>query len=240
MHKRLFVFAACLLALVAALAGVSAQGDGTIYGLVDVDNAEVRAGPDFAFSTVGRLPLNASVVILGRSGDFFNRWDGRQWLQIDYNGQTAWIYARLLRTSVRFNAIPPTGRLLPRDANGRVPDVFDLTTDFCEGWRGEFTRSGDFLAGDSELTVTYPGLQGANVYSVITISPSGFRTAFDSETTTARIVLEDLPKEPGTYTWRVAPYWTDAPQRFRWQQVCLLQTGGTFERPPEPTPTPRP
>ncbi|MBZ0297828.1 MAG: SH3 domain-containing protein [Anaerolineae bacterium] len=233
--RKLFLMLLMLLPVIA----VAAQGDGTIYGLVTVNNAEVRAGPDFAFATVGRLPLNASVVILGRSGDFFNRWDGRQWLQVDWNGTTAWIYARLLRTSVAFNSIPPTGRLLPRDANGRVPDVFDLSTDFCEGWRGDFTRSGDFMAGDSELTVIYPGLEGANVYSVITISPTGFRTAFDSETTEAKILLDRLPTEPGTYTWRVAPYWTNAPERYRWQQVCLLQTGGTFERPVVPTPTPR-
>lgn len=233
--RKIIVMVVLLLPVIA----VAAQGDGTIYGLVSVNNAEVRTGPDFAFAAVGRLPLNASVVILGRSGDFFNRWDGRQWLQIEWNGQTAWIYARLLRTSVAFNSIPPTGRLLPRDANGRVPDAFDLSTDFCEGWRGEFTRSGDFLVGDRELVVTYPALEGANVYSVITISPLGLRTAFDSETTEAKILLDRLPREAGTYTWRVAPYWTDAPERYNWQQVCLLQTGGTFERPPIPTPTPR-
>jgi hypothetical protein len=70
---------------------------------------------------------------------------------------------------------------------------------------------------------------------VITISPSGFRTAFDSETTTAIIELDRLPREPGIYQWRVAPYWTNGPERFRWQQVCLLETGGTFERPPVPS-----
>jgi hypothetical protein len=76
-------------------------------------------------------------------------------------------------------------------------------------------------------------MPGANVYSVITISPTGFRTAFDSETTTAIIELDRLPKETGTYTWRVAPYWTNGTERWRWQQLCLLETGGTFERPPE-------
>lgn len=211
-----------------------AQDSEAIYGLVTVDAADVRVGPDFAYPAIGRLPRNASVVVVGRAGDFFTRWDGRQWLQIDYGDRKAWIYARLLRTSVAFNSIRPTGMLLPRDANGRVPEVFDLGAYICDRWQGGFTRSGDFLAGDDELVVTYPEMPGANVYSVIVISPSGFRTAFDSETTTAVIERKRLPRETGTYTWRVAPYWTNAVPRFRWQQICLLQTGGTFERPPEP------
>lgn len=214
-----------------------------IYGLVTVDNAEVRVGPDFAYDAIGRLVRDTSVVILGRAGDFFNRWDGRQWLKIDFGGQPAWIYARLLRTSVAFNSIPLAGsRLLPRDRDGRVPEGFDLSNEICTQWVGSFTQSGDFNAGSDRIIVTYPGLQGANVYSVIVFSPSGERRAFDSETTTAEIILQNLPWEAGTYTWRVAPYWTDSPRRFDWQQVCLLQTGGTFEKvytgPYTPTPPP--
>ncbi len=109
--------------------------------------------------------------------------------------------------------------------------MFDLTRDFCDDWQGEFTRSGDFLNGDTELVVTYPALEGAEIYSVIVISPDGRRTAFDSYSTTAVILLDRLPAQPGTYTWRVAPYWTNDVPRYTWQQVCLLRTGGTFERP---------
>jgi hypothetical protein len=211
--------------------GVYAQEEiDQIYGLVTVDLAEVRVGPDFAYESIGQLPRDASVVVLGRAGDFFERWDGRQWLQIEYGQSPAWVYARLLRTSVAFNSIFPTGRLLPRDANGRVPDVFDLSSDVCSQWNGDYTRSGDFLAGDRQLTVTYPTLTGANVYSVIVISPTGVRRAFDSTSGTSNIILDDLPYEPGTYTWRVAPYWTNDPRRSFWQQVCLLRTGGTFEK----------
>jgi hypothetical protein len=204
---------------------------GTIYGLVTLPTIEVRAGPDFAYPAIGELPLNASVVVLGRSGDFINRWDGRQWLEIQYGDTTAWVNGRLLRTSVPFNSIFPTGRTLPRDANGRVPEEFDLTTEVCSQWVGGFTRSGDFMAGDTELVVTYPTLTGANVYSVIVISPTGQRTAFDSGDGTARILLDRLPFAAGTYTWRVAPYWTNSDFRGNWQQVCLLQTGGTFDKP---------
>lgn len=203
----------------------------TIYGLVTVNNSIVRVGPDFAYRELGVLPENASVVVVGRAGDFISRWDGRQWLQIEYAGGQAWIYARLVRTSLAFNSIPPTGRLLPRDRNGRVPDEFDLSSDLCSQWVGDFTRSGDFMAGDAELTVTYPGLQGTTIYSVIVISPTGFRTPFDSETTSATIELNRLPNQAGTYTWRVVPYWTNLDSRFYWQQICLLQTGGTFEKP---------
>ncbi len=202
-----------------------------IRGIVQFEGATVYVGPDFAYDIIGQLAENTAVRILGRRGDFISRWNGDQWLEIDYGGDSAWVYARLIRTSVLFNSIPPTGRRLPRNNNGRVPDVFDLSDNICDRWGGAFTRSGDFQAGDSELVVTYPELTGANVYSVITISPTGFRTAYDSDTTTAVITLDRLPGESGEYTWRVAPYWTNRTERWTWQQVCLLQTGGTFIRP---------
>lgn len=237
MLQKLFMIA--VLSLLIAGVAVGAQID-TIYGLISVDNAEIRAGPDFAYPAVGRLPRDTSVVVLGRAGDFFERWDGRQWVQIEFGPEPAWVYARLVRTSVAFNSIPPTGRILPRNNDGRVPDEFDLSTDVCSQWRGGFTRSGDFLAGDNRLVVTYPTLQGANVYSVIVISPTGVRRAFDSTTGTATIDIGFLPQEGGTYTWRVAPYWTNDSRRFAWQQVCLLRTGGTFEKSYTGTATPTP
>lgn len=202
-----------------------------ITGIVSVEGAYVAVGPDFAYRVIGQLPLDASVTIVGRRGDFIRSWNGEQWLEIVYGEGTAWVYARLIRTSIKFNSIPPTGRRLPRDRNGRVPEVFDLSSEICSQWQGTFTQSGDFTTGGTEIVVTYPELKGANVYSVIAISPSGERVAFDSTTTTAVILLNKLPKEPGTYTWRVAPYWTDSENRRSWQQICLLWTGGTFERP---------
>jgi len=97
--------------------------------------------------------------------------------------------------------------------------------------------------GDNKLIVTYPTLQGANVYSVIVIAPNGDRRAFDSTTGRSFIDIGFLPQQGGTYTWRVAPYWTNSDYRYNWQQVCLLQTGGTFEKPdttpPTRTPYPR-
>jgi hypothetical protein len=238
MRRLAALFMVLILLLGAGIVLAQDEGEGSenpedniITGLVTVDNAEIRAGPDFAYPTIGQIPRDGSVTIIGRAGDFFQRWDGRQWLQIEYGETPGWIYARLLRTSRAFNSIFPTGRILPRNNDGRVPEEFDLTTEVCSQWAGEFTRTGEFSAGDAELTVTYPGLKGANVYSVIVISPSGERRAFDSVTTTSQIILEDLPWEGGTYTWRVAPYWTNSSQRFNWQQVCLLRTGGTFEKP---------
>ena len=211
-----------------------------ITGIVEFDGTRVYVGPDFAYDLVGQLDINTAVVVLGRRGDFIYQWDGDQWLQIQFEGGTAWVYARLIRTSIPFNSIPPTGRRLPRNGDGRVPEVFRVADNLCDSWIGEFTRSGDFGQGDTALTVTYPELPGANVYSVITIAPSGQRTAHDSTTTTAEILLEDLPRnQPGLYVWRVAPYWTNSPYRQDWQQICLLQTGGTFIVPGIP-PTPRP
>ncbi|MEO8606763.1 MAG: SH3 domain-containing protein [Chloroflexota bacterium] len=243
MARRLLWLLIIALLLVVPVMSMRAQDrTDTIYGLVEVDTADVRAGPDFAYPIVGQLPRDASVVILGRAGDFFERWDGRQWFQIDFGDSPAWVYARLLRTSIAFNSIFPTGRILPRDANGRAPEDFDLTTEVCSQWQGDYTLSGNYMAGENKLTVTYPGLQGANVFSVIVISPSGVRRAFDSTTTTSIIDIGFLPQEGGTYTWRVAPYWTNSSNRYNWQQVCLLHTGGTFEKPDTtpPTATPRP
>ncbi|MBK8026168.1 MAG: SH3 domain-containing protein [Chloroflexi bacterium] len=220
----------CLGFCLLLISSADAQGE-QIFGIVDVDRAEVRSGPDFAYPTIDRIPRNTSVTILGRAGDFVTRWDGRQWLQIEYGGGRAWMYARLLRTSTAFNSILPIGRILPRDRNGRVPEDFDLSYDVCEQWQGSFSRIGDFMGGDREVVVTYPTLVGANVYSVIVISPTGVRRAFDSTSETSKIILGQLPQEEGTYTWRVAPYWTYSNYRFEWQQVCLLQTGGTFDKP---------
>lgn len=203
-----------------------------ITGIVAFEGAVVYSGPDFAYRIVGELPLNAAVTVLGRRGDFIYRWDGRQWLEIDFEGSTAWVYGRLIRTSVPFNSIPPTGRPLPRNRDGRVPEVFDLTDNVCDSWVGAYTQSGDVLSPDTDIIVTYPELRGANVYSVIVIAPSGLRTAFDSETTTVTIVDDELRsvREYGEYIWRVVPYWTYAPDRRSWQQICLLETGGTFTR----------
>ena len=211
-----------------------------ITGIVEFDGTRLYVGPDFAYDLVGQLDINTAVVVLGRRGDFIYQWDGAQWLQIEFEGATAWVYARLIRTSIPFNSIPPTGRRLPRNGDGRVPEVFSVADNLCDSWIGDFTRTGDFVQGDTVLTVTYPELPGANVYSVITIAPSGQRTAHDSTTTAAQILLEDLPRnQPGEYVWRVVPYWTNAPNRQNWQQICLLQTGGTFVVPGIP-PTPRP
>lgn len=249
MHKFRWTALAIGLAALLILAGaaVLAQEDetviDTIYGLITVDQAEVRVGPDFAYDAIGRLERDTSVVILGRSGDFYRSWDGRQWLKIRFGDSDAWLYARLARTSVAFNSIPLAGsRLLPRNRDGRVPEGFDLSSEICTQWQGSFTQSGDINTGEQKLIVTYPSLQGANLYGVIVVSPSGNRIPFESVTTEAVIRLDRLPWEGGTYTWRVAPYWTDSPARSYWQQVCLLQTGGTFEKaytgPYTPTPPP--
>jgi hypothetical protein len=251
MRSKAFLIAALLTIGIVGMvvSSVLAQASGdpdaadpgeVITGIVEFDGARVYVGPDFAYDITGQLAINTSVVVLGRRGDFIYNWDGDQWLEIQFEGGSGWVYGRLIRTSIPFNSIPPTGRRLPRNRDGRVPDAFSIADNVCDSWVGEFTRTGDFTAGDMVLTVTYPELPGANVYSVITISPTGRRTAHDSLTTTAEILLEDLPDEdPGLYVWRVAPYWTNSTYRSDWQQLCLLQTGGTFVVPGIP-PTPRP
>lgn len=244
MVKKHLIFSGLILIFSIFVGGVFAQAPGDpdapepgeeIRGIVAVDGATVYVGPDFAYRIIGQLQKNSAVEITGRRGDFIFSWNGRQWLEINFGGQSAWVYGRLIRTSIPFNSIPPTGRELPRNRNGRVPEIFDLSNNICDTWVGGFGQNSSVISVDNpEITVTYPEMPGANAYSVITISPTGFRTAFDSETTTAVITLDRLPRETGRYTWRVAPYWTDAPERFRWQQLCLLETGGTFIRAEDP------
>jgi hypothetical protein len=237
MKKTISVFFVSLLLSLSLGLMVSQSQEGgevseTIYGIVSEDNAIVRAGPDFAYAPIDGLPLNASVVVLGRAGDFFSRWDGRQWLQIEHTSGPAWIYARLLRTSVGFNSIHPTGRVLPRDNNGRVPEGFNLSSEICSQWSWDFAVSGNFMTGDEEMVVTIPEIAGVNVYTVLVIDPiNEFRTPFDSTTGTVTIELGRLPNQAGIYTLRVAPYWTNSNRRYRWQQVCLLRTIGTIEKP---------
>jgi hypothetical protein len=203
-----------------------------ITGIVAFESSIVYSGPDFPYRILGEFPINASVTVLGRRGDFTYSFDGSQWLEVAYDGGSAWVYARLIRTSVPFNSIPPTGRALPRNRDGRVPEAFDLTDDVCDSWVGEFTQSSSVLTKENNITVTFPALNGATTYTVIAIAPSGFRSAFDTETPTATIVDDKIRSrnEYGTYTWRVAPYWSNDVERYTWQQICLLQTGGTFER----------
>ncbi len=244
--QRIALLGLTLIASLLWIAFAQSQGDPdallpgeVITGIAEFEGARVYTGPDFAYPVIGELAQNTAVTVLGRRGDFIYAWTGEQWLEIAWGTESAWVYARLLRTSVPFNNIPPTGRPLPRNPDGRVPRTFDLSDDVCDSWTGEFTLTGSFLNGDQELVVTYPALPGARVYSVITISPTGQRRAHDSTTTMATIRLDDLPREGGTYLWRVAPYYTLSNNRRDWQQICLLQTGGTFEK-PGPGITPRP
>lgn len=202
------------------LAVASAQDDGTVYGLITGEHVEVRVGPDFAYDSVGELVRDASVVVVGRGGDFIQIVDG---------DRTLWVYSRYIRLG-SYN-IPVTSYALPRNRDGRVPEEFDLSSDVCTQWQGGYGQTGNFAAGDTSITLSYPGLQGATVYGLVVTSPTGFTTSFDSYTTDALIELDRLPAEGGTYTWRVAPYWTNGTRRYNWQSVCPMRTGGTFEKP---------
>jgi hypothetical protein len=120
-----------------------------ITGIVEIDGARVYVGPDFAYDLIGQLSISTSVVILGRRGDFIYEWNGDQWLEIQFEGGSGWVYARLIRTSILFNSIPPTGRRLPRNRDGRVPEVFSVADNVCDSWIGEYTQRGDFSQGDT-------------------------------------------------------------------------------------------
>lgn len=246
-----------------ALLGVAwaaAQDDGTITGIVEFEGATVYVGPDFGYDILAQLPRNTAVKVLGRRGFFVYEWSGDDWLQIEFQGRTGWVYARLIRTSVLFNDIPVRGIGLPRNRDGRVPDGFALDEYICAAWQGELVMTGDFMAGDPFVTFSYPALEGARVYSIILDDEQGKRTTgTDSTETQAVLYRSDLARFRQTYTWSVAPYWTVDDTRYYWQQLCPVKYGGTFTVPgpvvtpfatrpynfyyyrtPVPTPTPPP
>lgn len=218
MLKPAITFIACLLLVTAA----ALAQDEPIFGLVTAANIEVRVGPDFAYDTIGRLPRNASVVVTGR---------GNGWYQIEVDSLRGWIYARYLRTSETGNTLPVIGGIPPRNRDGRVPEEFDLSSEICSQWAGDYGVSGSFMAGDQSITVSYPALQGANLFLLTVTSPTGFRTSFESLTTSATLELEKLPAEPGSYQWQVAPYWSNGEGRYDRQRVCPFRIGGSFEKP---------
>jgi hypothetical protein len=236
----MILYTLCCLLLAVTLPA-SAQ-DSPIFGLMLENDVDVRIGPDFAYRVVGRLPRDASVVIIGRTGFFFRSFSGQTWLQIQYGDRPAWVLARTVRFGRAFNSIPETALQPPRDRNGRIPEGFDLSSEICSQWVGSFTQSGNFMAGAAELIVNYPVMPGATNYVIRTVSPSGVERSFDSRETTGVIPLNRLPAEAGVYTWAVIPVWNLTADPFRAQQVCLPRTGGTFEKPDttpvEETPAP--
>lgn len=228
--KRWILFVAAALTLVAW--SLAQETGGGITGIVEFEGATVYVGPDFGYEAVAQLPKNTSVKVIGRRGFFINSWGGDDWLQIEFQGETGWVYARLIRTSILFNDIPVRGIGLPRNRDGRVPDGFDLSDNICEAWQGELVMTGDFMAGDAFVTFRYPELQGARVYTIVLDNEQGKRsTGVDSLTGEAVLYRSDLAYFQQTYTWYVAPYWTVDDNRYRWQQLCPVKRGGTFTVP---------
>ncbi len=218
---------ACLFVVAVALAQ-----DDAAYGLLTDNHVEVRVGPDFAYAVTDSLPIDASVIVIGRAGDYYGGYSGRTWLQIEYgDGYSGWVLGRTVRMGRAFNNIDVTAVRLPRDRDYRVPDVFDLSHNICDTWQGSFSQSGNFMAGDTQMTVSYPGMPGAVNYSVLVRAPSGLRRTFDSAETTQVLPLGALNVEPGTFTWSVIPYWNDTTDPYRAQQLCVERLGGSFDKP---------
>ena len=234
-------FIASLVSVIAILGMViHAQEENLPFGLIKANKAVVRVGPDFAYPIIEQLPIDTSVVILGRAGSFFRRFDGRQWLEVDYGGRVGWILANFVRTGRAFNAIPLKGLNLPRNRDGRVPPEFDLSINICDGWQGNFAQSGNFMIGDQEMTFVFPAMAGAVNYSLVAEAPSGFRRTFDTQEPSITVTLGSLNFEPGIYEWFVIPYWTDSPNPRDAQQLCPRRLGGTFEKPDTTPATPPP
>ncbi|MFW5691545.1 MAG: SH3 domain-containing protein [Chloroflexota bacterium] len=220
-----------ILAAPAAAQTEDDREDAPVTGIIAAENLFVYTGPDYAYRLIGQLPLNAAVTVVGRrEGGFW----GERWLEIAYGDRRAWVFARYVRLSVPYSDIPSTGRPLPRDNNGRVPEGFDVSTNICDTWPvGGTAVSGDFVTGDTVITLTFPPMPGANTYSVFTRSPEGYETRFFSETPTFEIELDRLPTDPGTFTWQAVAYYTNRPERWYWQQLCPRRLADTsFERPP--------
>jgi len=238
--KRLIVTIIMTTLVGATLLAIHAQEDDLPFGLITENNTVVRLGPDFAYPIIEQIPIDTSVVLLGRSGSLFGRFDGRQWIEIDYGGRTGWVLARLVRTGRPFNALPLRGLALPRNRDFRVPPEFNLSTNICDAWQGQFASSGNLITGDGVITFSYPAMQGAVNYSVVAEAPSGLRRTFDTGETSLSITIGSLNFEGGIYNWYVIPYWNDTTNPRRAQQLCVRRQGGTFEKPDTTPPTATP
>lgn len=240
--KRLIAIIITISLFILALLTIHAQDDDTAFGLITANNAIVRVGPDFAYPTIAQLPIDTSVILLGRAGTFLRRYDGRQWIHIDYGAGSGWILARLVRTGRQFNDLPLQGIALPRNRDFRVPPEFNLSVNICDAWQGEFVSAGNLLAGDQEITFSFPPLQGTVNYSVVAEAPSGLRRTFDTQETSLTVTVGSLNYEAGLYSWYVIPYWNDTTNPRRAQQLCVRRQGGMFEKPDTtpPTATPNP
>lgn len=223
--------AAVLLFFALSLAHTNAQDSGVVYGLINDTDVQLRVGPDFAYPIMTELPIHGSVEVLGRTGFLRGSFTGSTWLNVRHGDQTGWVLGRTVRMGRAFNSIPLTAYQLPRNQNGRVPPEFDLSRQICDFWQGQYTQSGDFMAGGQEIVVTYPQMPGAVNYSVVVISPTGRQRTFDSPELTQVIRIGAISTEPGTFTWGVIPYWNWGTDPQEAQQLCVLRVGGTFEKP---------
>jgi len=63
---------------------------------------QMRAGPARSFGSVSTIPFDATVQVIGRSGD-------GNWLQVNYNGQSGWVAGWYGRISGSIRDLPVTG-----------------------------------------------------------------------------------------------------------------------------------
>src|SRR2546430_2396105 len=98
MRRTLFaIFAIGLLLFTLYGTGIAiAQAPITVIPVVEV---RFRAGPDTKFDILGKIPAGASLTASARS-------PFSDWVKIDYNGVTGWIYTSQLRIKGNLYALP--------------------------------------------------------------------------------------------------------------------------------------
>ncbi len=124
---------------------------GETLGAQTIAIADLRDQPSITANLVGTLPQGETIILTGRT-------DVGDWLQLDYQGMPAWIYAPLVAANGDTRILPVAVSAAPATADSRFSapmQAFSLTTGIGEPGCAEAPRDGIVVQSPQGLTVTF-------------------------------------------------------------------------------------